>query len=100
PVVLTPGVPATITGDNTGASPDCASFPGNNAWEAFTINECSNVTLDYCGTSPAFENAWLNLAIGCPCASFTPAGTWETSSCGDGNVSITWLGLPAGTYYY
>lgn len=100
PVVLTAGVPVTITGDNTGASPDCASFPGNNAWEAFTITECSNVTLDYCGTTPAFGNAWLNLAIGCPCTAFTPAGTWETSSCGDGNVSITWLGLPAGTYYY
>ncbi|MGB5105619.1 MAG: GEVED domain-containing protein [Candidatus Zixiibacteriota bacterium] len=100
PVVLTSGVPVTITGDNTGASPDCASFPGNNAWEAFTITECANVTLDYCGTTPAFANAWLNLAVGCPCATFTPAGAFNVTSCPDGNVTITWSALTAGTYYY
>ncbi len=100
PVVLTSGVPVQFVGDNTGASPDCASFPGNNAWEAFTITECSNVQLDYCGTSPAFGNAWLNLAMGCPCASFTPAGVFDVSTCGDGNVTIVWSSLPAGTYYY
>ncbi len=100
PVVLTSGVPVTFTGDNTGAGSDCAGFPGNNAWEAFTITECSNVTLDYCGTSPAFQNAWLNLAIGCPCVSFTTAAAFNTTSCGDGNVSMTWSSLPAGTYYY
>ena len=100
PVVLTSGVPQVFTGNNTGASPDCASFPGNNVWEAFTLTECSDVTLRYCGTSPAFTNAWLNLAQGCPCASFTPGGDFEVSSCGDGNVSISWTGLVSGTYYY
>ena len=100
PVVLTSGVPVTFTGDNTGASPDCASFPGANAWEAFTITECSDVTLDYCGTSPAFGNAWLNLAEGCPCASFTTGAAFDVSTCGDGNVTMTWAALPAGTYYY
>lgn len=100
PVVLTSGVPVTFNGDNTGAAPDCASFPGANAWEAFTITACSDVTLDYCTTSPAFGNAWLNLAVGCPCASFTTAAAFNTTTCGDGNVSMTWQDLPAGTYYY
>jgi uncharacterized Zn-binding protein involved in type VI secretion len=100
PVVLTSGVPVTFTGDNTNAGPDCASFPGENVWEAFTITSCSDVTLDYCGTSPAFGNAWLNLALGCPCTSFTPAGAFDVSTCGDGNVTIRWSGLLPGTYYY
>ncbi len=100
PVTLVSGVPVTFTGDNTGAINQCASFPGGHVWEAFTLTECSDVTLDYCGTTPFFENAWLNLGLGCPCASFTPAGAFNTTSCGDGNVSITWLGLTPGTYYY
>ncbi len=100
PVVLTPSVPVTFTGDNTNASPDCASFPGPNVWEAFTLTACSDVTLDYCGTSPAFGNAWLNLANGCPCVSFTTGAAFDVSTCGDGNVTMTWLALPAGTYYY
>lgn len=100
PVVLTPGVPVTFYGDNTGASNQCPSFPGGHVWEAFTINECADVKLDYCGTSPAFGNAWLNLAIGCPCVSFTSAGVFNTTECGDGNVTIRWAALPAGTYYY
>jgi len=100
PVVLAPGVPVTHYGTTTGATADCTSFPGDNVWEAFTINQCANVTLSYCGTTPAYGNAWLNLAVGCPCASFTAAGAWETSSCGDGNVTIVWSGLAAGTYYY
>ncbi|MGB5105620.1 MAG: GEVED domain-containing protein [Candidatus Zixiibacteriota bacterium] len=100
PVVLTTGVPVTFTGDNTNAAPDCASFPGSNAWEAFTITECSDVTLDYCGTSPAFGNAWLNLAVGCPCTDFTDIASFDVSTCSDGNVTMTWSSLPAGTYYY
>ena len=100
PVVLTPGVPVAFNGTTTGATADCASFPGNNVWEAFTITSCANVTLDYCGTSPAYGNAWLNLAQGCPCVSFTSGGAFDTYTCGDGNVTITWSGLAAGTYYY
>jgi hypothetical protein len=87
-------------GDNTYATPDCALFPEPNVWEAFTITACSDVTLDYCGTVPAFGNAWLNLALGCPCASFTPAGAFDVFTCPDGNVTINWSGLAAGTYYY
>lgn len=100
PTVLVPGVPVTFNGTTTGATADCDLFPGDNVWEAFTIEQCANVTLDYCGTAPAYGNAWLNLAIGCPCVSFTSAGAWDTYTCGDNNVTITWSGLAAGTYYY
>jgi hypothetical protein len=100
PVVLTKAVPVTYTGTTTGATADCLDFEGDNAWLAFTIGFYANVTLDYCGTSPAYGNAWLNLTMACPCAGFTPAGAWNVSSCGDGNVTINWSGLAPGTYYY
>lgn len=93
-------LPAVFTGDNTGAINECPSFPDGHVWHAFTIDTCMDVTLRYCGTSPAFGNAWLNLAIGCPCSDITDAGTFEVSSCGDGNVSIYFAALRPGTYYY
>ncbi len=100
PVALTLGTPVTFTGDNTCATNQCASFPGGHVWEAFTTSATANITLSYCGTSPAFGNAWLNLGLGCPCTDFTTAGTFNFDDCGDGNVTIYWEGMPAGTYYY
>ncbi len=100
PVTLTLGTSVTFTGDNTCASNQCPDFEGGHVWEAFTITQSANVTLDYCGTSPAFGNAWLNLALGCPCGEFTTAGTFNTDDCGDDNVTIVWDGLAPGTYYY
>jgi hypothetical protein len=96
------GDSVTFTGDNSGATPDCPSFSiGNgNAWLEITLVQDSSLTLEYCGTSPAFGNAWLNLAVGCPCDDFTAAAQFDTTSCGDNNVSMSWAQLAAGTYYY
>lgn len=93
-------LPATFTGDNTGAINQCANFEGGHVWHAFTITECMDVTLDYCGTTPAFGNAWLNLSMGCPCDSSTVGGDWDVTTCPDGNVTIKWTALNPGTYYY
>lgn len=90
--------PAVVNGDNTCASNQCASFPGNHVWEAFTITGDASVTISYEGTSPAFQNAWLNLATDCPCSDFTYGGSY--SFAGDGNVVINWACLKPGTYYY
>lgn len=88
---------ATVTGDNTGAT-DSEGVGANTAWEAFTINECADVTVEYCGTSPAFGAWFIALATDCPPVNVV----LETSSdtCADGNVSILFAQLPAGTYYY
>ncbi|MDX9859111.1 MAG: GEVED domain-containing protein [candidate division Zixibacteria bacterium] len=94
--------PAVITGDNTCSSNQCTSFPGNHVWEAFTLTADANVTISYQGTTPAFENAWLNLALDCPCTGladgFTYAGSYTFAP--DGNVVINWACLKPGTYYY
>lgn len=95
-------LPHTYIGSNHNSTQDCALFspPPGHAWVAFEISKASSVTLDYCGTDPAFQNGWLNLAVGCPCADFTEAATFNLFQCGDGNVTLNWACLPAGVYYY
>jgi hypothetical protein len=109
PVTLTPGVPVQFTGTNLGATNQCALFAGGHVWEAITLPAdyaFYKVTLDYCGSvntldgGGPFGNAWLNWAIGCPCTSNTAAGTYDWTTCPDGNVTIRWASLAAGTYYY
>lgn len=93
-------LPFTFTGSNLNATSDCALFPGENVWIAFELPTDSAVHLEYCGSDPVFGNAWLNLAIGCPCESFTAAGSFNFTDCADGNVTIEWDFMTAGTYYY
>lgn len=103
PVTLTEAVPETFTGDNLGSTNDCSYFPGGQTWHAFELPATYagwDVTLDYCTTTPAFGNVWLNLALGCPCTGYTAAGTYESTTCGDGNITIFWSNLAPGIYYY
>ncbi len=99
---LLDGVPATFTGNNLGATQTTPSFPMPDVWEAFTLTGTATVVLDYCtsGAGTPWGNAWLNLALDCPVTLFSAGGAFETTTCPDGNVTITWAGLAAGTYYY
>ncbi len=90
------GSDIVITGDNTGAT-NTEGQPYATAWEAFTITDCADVTVNYCGTAPAFGNFFTSLAGDCPATTFTNAAT--SVDCGDGNISSTYPSLPAGTYY-
>ena len=96
--------PVTFYDDNTGASEDCAALSGgyyNEAWYKFTTYEMLNVVVKYCGTSPAFCNAYIVMDTTCPCSgAWIFASSWENSSCGDGNWTLNWANLPAGTYYW
>jgi hypothetical protein len=87
----------TVTGDNTGAT-DTEGIGVNSVWEAFTITECADVTVDYCGTTPAFGNWFISITDDCLGTNITDASVSDT--CADGNASITFLQLAAGTYYY
>jgi hypothetical protein len=100
PVTLTDDMSVTYTGDNTYATHQCDFFDGGHTWHAFTLDTSMNVTLDYCTTNPSFGNAWLNLAVGCPCTGVTGTGQYNYDDCGDGNITIFWEALEAGTYYY
>jgi hypothetical protein len=87
---------ATVTGDNTGAT-DTEDFGNPNAWEAFTIDTCSTVTVSYCGTQPVHGVVYSILIIGCP--GLESVQNNGDSLCTDGNAVIRYENLAAGTYY-
>ncbi len=87
---------ATVTGDNTGAT-DTEDFGNPNAWEAFTIDTCSTVTVSYCGTQPVHGVVYSILIIGCP--GLESVQNNGDSLCPDGNAVIRYENLAAGTYY-
>ncbi len=97
--VATLNVPGdvTVTGDNTGAT-DSEGLGFNTVWEAFTINACADVTIEYCGTNPAFGEYVINLTD--DCVFTTVFDTTATGACPDGNPILLFTDLPAGTYYY
>ncbi len=87
----------SITGDNTGST-DTEDFGNPVSWEAFTTDTCASITISYCGTDPLFEVVYSILITGCPEfeASVQNSGT---GFCIDGNATITYESLAAGTYY-
>lgn len=87
----------SVSGDNTGAT-DAEGFGFNTTWEAFTITDCADVTVDYCGTDPAFGEFIVNLVSDCGIT--TVFDTTSTGACADTNVSLLFTNLAAGTYYY
>jgi hypothetical protein len=100
---LVAGTPLTFNGDNTNALAigDCASFSSYpNVWEGFTTTECLDITVDYCGTTPAWGDIWLGLAIDCPCTGTIAYASFENTTCPDGNYTVLFRHVPAGTYYY
>ncbi|HQV52654.1 MAG: T9SS type A sorting domain-containing protein [Flavobacteriales bacterium] len=96
---LSIGGSVTFNGDNTGAL-DTEGFGIPQVWEAFTITDCAFLTLDYCGTTPAFENLFINLSVGCPGIDAIINTGYENTSCVDGNYTVQYQYVPAGTYYY
>jgi len=102
PAFLGMGQTLSITGTSLGATPECPALGWTaEVWEAFYTTEPMDVSIDFCGTTPAFATIGIVLDATCPCD-----GAWifdtnyEFSTCGDGNGTIYWLALPAGTYYY
>lgn len=101
PVAIATGSSATFTGDNTDAF-DTENLGLPSVWHAFTITECADVTLDYCGTASVFQNAFLNLFTSCPVVDggVFPSSGFDLNICPDGNVTILYNAVPPGTYYY
>ncbi|MBX2971609.1 MAG: T9SS type A sorting domain-containing protein [Flavobacteriales bacterium] len=97
PATIAPGATVTFTGDNTNAS-NTEGLPLPSVWHAFSIAECQDITIDLCGTTPAFLN-W-STAIFADCPATTPIFPADVAACADGNVSQLYSGLPPGTYYY
>lgn len=98
-VALSPGVQETRTGNSAGST-DEVGFGAAQVWEAFSIAQCMDVTVDLCGTSPAFGNTFINLVIGCPINNIVNTGIFDLTSCGDNNATLSFVNLAPGTYYF
>ncbi len=89
-------VSATVDGD---FEQDLGLAPA--VFHAFTITECANVVVSYCGTDPVFAGWYQILALTCPIDTgaviFTNDG--NVDECSDGNPTLHYDGLEAGTYY-
>ncbi len=88
------------TGTTQNATNDCDLFLGAEVWVAFDLLEDASVTIDYAGTDPAFEDAWLNIALECPCTEDITGRANCIVTTADDNYALIWDCLPAGIYYY
>src|SRR5690606_34061458 len=103
PTVLTNGVPVTFTGDTSEGttSPEESSVLGAGAvWEAVTLTgDCNNLTIDYCGTAAGIMSTmFIIYTTDCPPTAYV-IGTYDFITCVDGNGTLYFTSLPAGTYY-
>ena len=103
PTVMTNGQPVTFHGTTLGgtASDHESEVLGYGAvWEAITLTgECNNLTIDYCGTPYGnMLNAFIDYQISCDSGEFV-YGDWDDYTCPDGNFTIRFQNVPAGTYY-
>jgi hypothetical protein len=89
----------THLGTGACSTPNLSTY--KDVFVAFTV-PCGgmNVTIDFCGSTPVHNNAYLNIFPDCSFATFTGATTWDFTSCVDGNIKLYWNNVPAGTYYY
>jgi hypothetical protein len=99
PVPLLDGVPIQFTGDNTDATIDCNLFTVPEVWHAITTTECMDITIDLCGTTPPFANAYTVMTEQCPCGNQIFATDANDTECPDGNITQHYYGVPPGTYY-
>src|SRR6185295_4439868 len=102
PVVLVNGVPVTEFGDNTGATIDCGYYTMPTVWHAVTLPNCMNLRVDYCGNTPGrFGDVWIILNPTCPLSCYGDifANNYNSADCGDGNWTVNFTNLAAGTYY-
>lgn len=69
-------------------------------WHSFTLAQAANISVDYCGSLGA-PNAYASIFTGCLCGTGTAINysSFDNTSCGDGNYTIYYNAVPAGTYY-
>jgi hypothetical protein len=99
PVVLTDGVPVQFTGTVESSTNDCSQLTYPQVWEAVTLTDCMNLVVDYCGTTPYFNSVTVVVTDACPCGNLIFYNTVDWTLCGDGNATIYYNHLAAGTYY-
>ena len=104
PMVMEAGSSTTFTGNNTGAT-DLNDFTGPPfagtpvAWHAVSLLSCTDLTIAYCGTVPAWGNTLGIISASCPSTEQVQFSDADTTSCGNSNWTYVFEDLAAGTYY-
>lgn len=91
------GGSVVVNGTNAGAL-DNENEAVPCVWEAFSISECADVHLSFCGISPAWTGFNLRLYSNCTFTQVVTPGSY--SPCPDGNQERCYSNLAPGTYYY
>lgn len=103
PVMVVSNEMVSFDGDNTGATSAGDAVGGSVfdglplVWHAFTLTECMDVVIDYCGTPSVFATVMTTLATSCPANEGIEASGF-LESCHD-NLVMRFQHLTAGTYY-
>lgn len=102
---LVSGTPVTFSANNANAGSAGDWAPGNLFegtpvnWHRFSTTECLDVKVAYCGTTPAFGQTLGLVANSCPADQLTYFSGTNTTECVDGNTTLSYNDLPAGTWY-
>ncbi len=91
------GGSVVVNGTNAGAL-DNENEAVPCVWEAFSISQCADVHLSFCGITPAWPGFNLRLYANCAFTQVVTPGSY--SPCPDGNQERCYSNLAAGTYYY
>jgi hypothetical protein len=106
PQSLSVGGSITLSGNNSTATATNdfvvgSIYAGSPVyWVKFTTTQCANVSIAFCGQSPAWVGPFDVLASTCPGDVLVHASTSNTTDCGDGNVTFFYNLLPAGTWAF
>jgi len=107
--VVVPGTPLVVTGTTVGATNAGDAVAGSTldlggdtvfVFHRITLTGCADLSVAYCGTTtqPAIYQAVL--APSCPMADdLILFNGGNFNDCSDGNATIFWTAVPAGTYY-
>jgi hypothetical protein len=99
PEILLSGMSLTFTGNSTDATNDCSLIEYAQVWVAIETVEELDLTIDFCGTTPALYSIG-NILTQCPCNTLIYAIDCDWTICGDENGTLHFYNVPAGTYYY
>lgn len=103
--LVTDGPTVTVTGSGVDAINNEDELDVEHVWEAFSITECSNVTIDLCGTDSVQGFVYQFVTNACP-IDLADASTLfifdgvDFATCAEGNPTSSWTNLEPGTYYY
>lgn len=97
--VLVNGPTVSLSGNGNNAS-DENNMGAAHVWEAFTLDSCADLTIDFCGSSPAPSIIFSSLFNECPSLNIYQSGLIDIDLCSDENQAMTFVSLEAGTYYY